>query len=251
MGVSCLLFGIALWSSSRRRELAALSVLPLIVVWFPLLPGWLRSLRNSAGEPLLAPLARFQNVGALVPCLALVPALLLFAISFRLSLTASRAYLLFVPYLIMLVAAGTFRLSQRPPVAVALAVFLAAVFGTSVWKSKLTPNSSRDYQGLAQELNAKLRSGDLIFVAPRSWWQTPLYYYIDQKRVVAENYEQALQRTPGTRVWVIEAPGTSHSTALSSALAPLVPIDSVQAHMISAVAFERAPYSKAATIHPD
>jgi hypothetical protein len=90
---------------------------------------------------------------------------------------------------------------------VAIATPLLAMFSASAVILHRTPISPRDYQGLARALTEKLRPDDLIFVRRRNWAVTPLFYYLDHRRLVAAEYREAVLKAPRSRVWTILLPG--------------------------------------------
>src|SRR5204862_7118970 len=89
------------------------------------------------------------------------------------------ALLVFVPYLLIVMAAGTRDLARKKLFAAPLAVVLILLFAASTWFFSTMPFSVRDYAGFATAINERLEPGDLIFVKPRAWDVTPLFYYVD------------------------------------------------------------------------
>ena len=134
--------------------------------------------------------------------LALVPTFSIFIVSMLKPMVASRALLIFVPYFLLVVAAGLGSL-RRIALAVPAGLAMAAFFAVSIVHFRSMPSSLRDYQGLAQAIEARLQPEDLIFVTARDWQMTPIFYYLDKSRLVARNYAEAVEGRGNRRVWVV------------------------------------------------
>ena len=175
LGSCATMLGIALVSYQRNGWLAVLSVLPLVMLLAPWATGALRPTIARFSPRLERVLARGGTITALIALLAIVPTLTLFLASFTLTLTAPRAFMHFVPYLVLLVASGAWLIGgRRPLVAAALVVVLGPMFAGSAVVLRRTPTSTRDYQGLARALTASLQPGDRVFVHERYWAVTPI-----------------------------------------------------------------------------
>ena len=238
LGASALMLGIAAVSDVRQEELAALSVLPLLLLVLPLIVGSLRSVLSRFG-PLEAMLRKGRNLTALIPLQAFLPTLLLFAVSYQVALTAPRAYVIFVPYLLVVIAAGVLSLTRwrRHAVIVALAI----IFPASALLLRAIPLSPRDYQGLARAMDAKMQADDLVFAPPRDWAYTPIFYYLDPKRIVAANYADAVRRAPRSRVWVLSMLRQGPTIEMANALSGYRIADKVEALQAGAVLLVPAP----------
>jgi len=201
---SCLLMvGLVMWLHDGRPRLLALGVLPLLALAvgpvFRSLGGWLDSLLAWLERiwPGFAPLA------SPMPVLAVAPPLALFALSNWIPLLAPRAALIFVPYLLVLVAAGAPRFGRRRAAGAAAAIGLVALFSASVWHFRVMPTSVRDYEALAEGMSARMLPGDLVFTEHRDWATTPIFYYLKGARVVTRDFGDALAAAPEARVWVV------------------------------------------------
>lgn len=98
-GMFMVMLGIAAIanSHSRNEALVALSVLPLLALFLPFAAGAVTPLLSRIAPLVQGRLQRLRILATLVPLLAFVPTLLIFAISYKLSLTAPRAFVVFVP----------------------------------------------------------------------------------------------------------------------------------------------------------
>jgi hypothetical protein len=201
-GMVLFMLGFAAMAEQRRPTLVVLSALPIVAILFPLIsaamPPSLRRLPDGAER-----LQRGRALKTLVVLLAFVPTLVIFAVSFKLTLTAPRAFAIFVPYLLVVIAAGVAGVSRRRAAAGVVAVSLAAMFGASTVMLRNTPISLRDYQGLAEVLNPSLGPGDVIFCRGPFWSHTPMFYYVEHARLAADDYRRALERASRPRVWVL------------------------------------------------
>ncbi|MEQ1896966.1 MAG: hypothetical protein ABL971_06195 [Vicinamibacterales bacterium] len=218
-GMLMVMLGIAGISETRYEALVALSVLPLLALSIPFAAGSVIPILSR-----IAPLAdgrvqRLRMRATLIQLLACVPTLIIFAASYKLSLTAPRAFVVFVPYLLIVIAAGAVAISGRRLVAAGIAIVLVTLFSVSAVVLRNTPVSPRDYQGLSRAINARLQPGDLIFTRRSHWAYTPVFYYLDHDRLVAEDFIDALRTAPRSRVWVLsflrEPPTDEMAEALS------------------------------------
>ncbi|MEO8305442.1 MAG: glycosyltransferase family 39 protein [Betaproteobacteria bacterium] len=236
IGVCVLMVGIAGVANVRNEELAALAVLPLLVFAVVWIVARTRSgpARFESLHPLLT---RARNLTALIPLQAFVPAILLFAISFEIRLTAPRAFAIFVPYLLIVVAAGVVSMPRRNLAIAALAV----IFPASAILLHDVPVAARDYQGLARAINSRIQAGDLIFTQPRDWAYTPMYFYLDHARLVSADYAGALQKAPRSRVWVLSLLNQPPTVEMAAALSGYRPSTKVKAFKAEAVLFVPTP----------
>ena len=202
VGMWLVMLGLAIVSYVRHTGLAVLSVAPLAAFLIPLGAGRIRPWLTRV-SPVARGLLREQPaLTSLVPLLAIVPALVMFVVSYQLTLTASRAFLIFVPYLLIVIAAGAVRLSNRRAQASVVAALLAGLFSASTVILHRMPISPRDYQGLARGIQARSQPGDLVFAPGSHWGYTPLFYYLDHRRLVTQDFRAVLKRVPGARVWL-------------------------------------------------
>lgn len=239
LGSATTMLGIALVAPQRNEVLALLSTLPLAMLLIPEASRGLRPTLARVSPQLERVLARGGTTAGLVALLALGPTLALFAVSNWLTLTAARAFLQFVPYLVLLVAAGTWPLARRPIAAAALAATLGVLFAGSVVVLRQTPTSTRDYQGLADTLGASIRPGDRVFAPPRHWAYTAMFFYLDHRQLVATDYASALHIWPRPRVWVLATPpDTPLSEEVADALSDYQIVDRIEARGLAAVLYQ-------------
>ena len=243
LGSFATMLGIALVSYLRNGWLAVLSLLPLVMLLAPWATGALRPTIARFSPRLERVLARGGTTTALIALLAIVPTLTLFLASYTLTLMAPRAYMLFVPYLVLLAASGAWLAGgRRPLVAAALVVVLGPMFVGSAVVLRRTPTSTRDYQGLARALTSSLEPGDRIFVHERYWAVTPIFFYLDHRQLIATAYNEALHMWPRPRVWVIAIPpGNPPSADVTRALSEYRIADRIEAEGIGAVLYRHAP----------
>jgi hypothetical protein len=194
--------GLALLSFRHIRYLMPISVFPVIAL--ALLPAaagigphlrWIDALRER-----LAIVAAFTSPVAI---LALVPLLMVFVASFFRPMVDAQAMLVFVPYLLIVLAAGARHLSKNKVVVAALAIAIVSLFSASAWHFHAMPSSPRDYAAISKEIKEQLGENDVIFVRSRKWFETPLFYYLDPSRLVATDYAASIAKRSHVRVWVV------------------------------------------------
>lgn len=185
-----------------RKALWATLPLP----WAALAVPVLATLAGRGIAALPDPVRRMLREGTLTelaPLLAFAPVLALFAASFVMPVTAPRAFLMFVPYLLLVAAAGLDRLLRWPVLAGLAGLALAALFGFSIVAAGRVP-PSRDYQGLAAKLNAQLRPGDRILLPRADWRYTPVTVYLPHDALLAADAPAELARAAPPRVWLVQ-----------------------------------------------
>jgi hypothetical protein len=114
-----------------------------------------------------------------------------------------QALLVFVPYLLIVLASGTRSVASRVVVAAPLAIVLFLFFAASTWYFHEMPSSPRDYAAIAGLINARLKEDDVIFVQPKKWYVTPIFYYLDPSRLIAKDYSAYTAQRQRVRVWVV------------------------------------------------
>jgi len=144
---------------------------------------------------------------------------------------------MFVPYVLIVLAAGTREVARRTVLQAPLAIVLIAFFAASIWHFQRMPQSPRDYVGLAKLINARLQPNDLIFVKPRIWYVTPFFYYVDQSRLVADDYA-ARSAKRDVRIWVILFGNEQLAPVMSEALTDFKLSDQVDAFQGRALLYE-------------
>ncbi len=161
--------------------------------------------------------------------------------------TAERAFLIFVPYVLILIAAGVSVLFDVKALRIPLAAALAVLFAASVVYLYGTPISPRDYRGIAAQIKAHQRPGDMIFLRPKSWIDTPVTYYLDHRKLVATDYAGAVAHNPQARVWVILWAQPEPYPEMRPALAGFTQVATLHAEQASALLF--APRQPASGAH--
>lgn len=199
-----------LWLSTiahrRGTHLAAISVLPIFALATPMLAATIRAGLRHLLPGVDRAVRAVPATVLLMWLLAVLAPLTLFVISFKLSILAPRAFLVFVPFLLILIAAGavnTFRQNSRWAYAPAL---LLTVFAASVPYTSQLPGSPRDYKAIAAAIADDIRPDDLVFVRNRHWADTPLFYYLNDVQFVVSDHAEALTKNPDARVWLITWP---------------------------------------------
>lgn len=232
---------VAAWDGRRNVLIAACAALALLL---PLASPFL-SRRWIWLRPVWAVLERLRlqprGLASLDTALALVPASLVVMASLAVPLLASRGFLVFVPFLLLLTARGCLRIAAvRPRSASLLVVGLLVIAATGVYRYKHRMHTPRDYRALASMLSERLRPSDLVFVQ-RDWVTTPLYYHLDATRthLVAAGYGAAIVQFPGSRVWVVSFKGVPASAAVDASLKDLAAAEWIVALRAKAVLYER------------
>ena len=209
VGLACVLY--------KRQILISLVVIPLGALTIPLAAAvagpTIHRIRSSVFEKL----PWVESLCSPIALLALLPVLGMFLASFLVSVMAPRAFLIFTPYLIILIAAGVTTFGRRTAIIVMTAV-LVVLFASSVLYFKKKPHSPYDYRGLGAVIVKNMEPGDLIFVRPRSWLYTPLFYYLPYDQIIGRHYTDALSVSPNARVWVPIMGGLKPSRRIIEAL---------------------------------
>ena len=202
-GVAIFMLGLAFNSHNRNLPLVVASSLPLMALAAPSLVASLRPLLRVALPGIERLTGRLEGHLGLVALLAIAPTMMLYIVSFRIELIAGRAFNIFVPYVLILIAAGAVSIARRRVVAAGLTIALFVLFAASALALRQFPASPRDYRGLASAMEAQFQPADLVFVRPREWSQTPMYFYLKPQRLVATDYGAVRLRSPKSRVWVM------------------------------------------------
>jgi len=209
-GTAILSGAVIVWLASiahRRNEfLLATAVLPLLCLWVPALVSGFRQLADQIAPWLGRLIERFDPVTLLFLLIALVPATVFFAFSFAVSVAAARAFLVFVPFLLLLTAAGLVTCAERLPRSLTLggAAAVALLWAGSIDRSWQMPYSPRAYDAIAAHVAAHGAPGDPVFIRARHWADTPIMYHLKNVRYVAENYEEMLREPAVDRVWAVD-----------------------------------------------
>jgi hypothetical protein len=237
-GAAIFMSGLALLSPEFITMLGPISVFPLaaaaIVEIGTFMAPKLSGLTIAVEDRGIAP-----RITSLVVISAFTPAAAVFLASLFKPMMARRALLVFVPYVLIVVAAGARSLLARKILAAPLAAMLVTLFVASAWHYRLMPSSPRDYAGIAAAIDRSSKAEDVIFAPSRSWVFTPLFCYIGTSRFVANDYSAFVANHPNVRVWVIAFEDGRLDWILGS-LKGLVVTQEVQALGARAFLFERA-----------
>lgn len=207
VSVAVALFMLWLASTALRRTeaLMAMSILPFMAVGAPLLGVLVRTLVARVG-PLDRALGRVPAAVLLLWCIGVLAPLLLWVASFLVSVLAERAFLVFVPALLVLVAGGVFALPRTGLLRAGAVAVLAAIVASSLVYNNQRRQSPNDYKGLAEAMRPLWKAEDLIFVGHRAWADTPFLHYLPEGRYVTQDYAEALTANPEARVWLVTWP---------------------------------------------
>jgi 4-amino-4-deoxy-L-arabinose transferase-like glycosyltransferase len=178
---------------------------------------------------------------SLVVTMAVLPAALVAAATLATPLFAARQMLLFVPYLLVVMARGIRGLVAVRPrmagvtVALVLLVGLGAAHAASLRWYAQRLQSPHDYRELAQKWKPQLLPGDVVLVQDH-WSTTPLFYYLDRHahRFVWKDWPEAVARDPGVRVWRLAFDGYAVPEEIRAALAGRHETDRVTAFGVTA-----------------
>ncbi len=114
-------------------------------------------------------------------------------VSFKLSLTAPRAFLVFVPCLLVLVAAGGRTAVEPSPRSAGLALAsLLGVFVASdviVGRAPASPRDSSRHRRRHDGARPARRPG--VFAPKRHWAYTPLFVYLPHRRIITQDFAQS------------------------------------------------------------
>lgn len=236
-GVAILMLGIAADAPRRNLAIALAALLPLIALATPALAALARRTAAALPPALRTLMDWTATPWGLIVVLAVAPVAALFVISFKVELLAPRAFTIFVPYLLILAAAGAVRIARTPLVAITLAVGLIGLFGASAVILRQAPHSQRDYRGLAAAMEAKFLPGDIVLARPAEWSQTPMYYYLDPSRLQGAPYAEALARRPRARIWVMLILRQAPTPEMTAALAAYRPGGEIKALNMRAILY--------------
>jgi len=200
-----IIFILALIAHRRQWAIALTGFVPIAAVLMPstLNHRWpfIQSIGAKLGKRLLS--APGWHSPSFI--LAFIPLIIVVIGSFIFPLLASRLFLLFTPYVLIVMAVGIRQLSQSMLIGIPLAIFLLAIHVASIDYYWQYPTSSVDYQDLTQHIAARSSQGDLIFVPKQSWNTSPIFYYLNKRsyQFIADNFEDSVTQHPNARVWLI------------------------------------------------
>jgi 4-amino-4-deoxy-L-arabinose transferase-like glycosyltransferase len=215
LGAALVTAGLVVVALRHQAIIAPIILVPFLALAIPPAGGWLRdrvALPVRTGADAAAPEWSGKSI---VVLLALVPPLIIVALSFWTSMLTSRAFLVFVPFLLIVVSAGAWQLvglgagapatPGRRAAAVVVAGVLLAIHVASVVHWRRHPNEQFDYAALARQMAPRIQPGDLVFVHADLWVVTPLLYYLDDgpHSYVMHDFAAAVAERPDARVWLL------------------------------------------------
>ncbi|WP_209509794.1 MULTISPECIES: glycosyltransferase family 39 protein [unclassified Ruegeria] len=205
VGSACFMLWLASIAHRRTEALMAMSVLPFFALLIPAIgTTWRALVPRLPSKTLRYP----QERTWLLWLLAVVSPLILFVTSYEVYVLANRAFLLFIPYLLILCAAGAVWMFRNTTLKLASVGMCVIVFAFSIPYAAQKPGAPNDYQGIAQAMLPEMRPDDLVFMRQtRDWTDTPLFYYINDANFIVSEHESALRAHPAARVWLVTWPG--------------------------------------------
>lgn len=177
----------------------------------------------------------------LLVALSILPLGLVVFISLFNSLLASRLFLIFVPYLLILIAAGVINLARRSVVFIPAAILIVFLHAASVNYYRHYPTEMLDYSNLAGKMTAAAEVGDTVFVHRRSWITTPVFYHLDSRKFdfAAHDFDLSAADKNVRRIWLVDFEGQAPGPEMLEALSGFEPILTVDARRSKAVLYRR------------
>jgi hypothetical protein len=174
MGSALIVLMLASLAVRRQQEMALTGLVPIAALAMPSVLNRVWPLVRWGPARLGERLPVSPGSLSLFFMLAFVPSLFVFSVSFAQPLLASRLFLLFTPYLLVVIAVGAVRLARPRLVGIALAIVLLIVHLASVVYFREHPSEAIDYQDLAWKIRDRSDPSDLIFVHHKNWAATPM-----------------------------------------------------------------------------
>jgi len=208
--------------STRLVIVASILPLGLLLIDFLLCTYWERfkELWTTVAKKSFRP----ASLRSLNFFLAVLPVSIVAATSFFKPIFVPRGTLVFVPFLVIVLASGLANLTRRDRRWVAVALIVAVMHGFSVLHFKSMP-SITDYKALAKHWTPQIEDSDLIFVHGRGhqadWLVAPIFYYLNARRYhfVGRDFANEMKSHPASRVWVLSFPGVPTENEVVNALA--------------------------------
>lgn len=249
IGSALVVLGLLLVVLRHQLAVAVVMLLPFLALGLPQAGRRVHALLASAdGAPMFLSRITASRPGpALIGLLALLPPLAIVMLSFWTSMLIPRAFLMFVPYLLIVISAGVISITRWRFAALPVVAALFVIHAVSVQHHKSYPNDAIEYGELGQRMAERLRPGDLVFVVPESWVFTAIYYYLNDSpaRYVAQDYADAVEQNPGARVWLLFfesarwGPYGSTTDEMTAALTGYRPVERLEARRGAAQLFVR------------
>jgi 4-amino-4-deoxy-L-arabinose transferase-like glycosyltransferase len=145
-----------------------------------------------------------DDARGLVAVLAVAPLLLMVAVSRFHGALVDRGTVVFLPYLLLLVAVGARACGRRPWLPAVVSVALLAVSVASLAHYRRAQATPRDYAGLARELAHHLAPEDLVLL-DSSYRDPPLLYYFGDAHhqfALRRRWRQLAAPSP-SRLWIV------------------------------------------------
>lgn len=201
-GVVLIVF-LASISERHRGALTVFAVVPLLCAGLPVLASMTRSTLMRAAGPVIRLLDRIAPLSLLLLMLAMVPPLVFYAASAKMSVLAPRAFLAFTPFLIILVAAGLMQLGRLPILRIAGLTGVGLLFAASCVFAHDRPHSPRDYKQIAAIITREARPDDVVMIRSQNWADTPIFYYLAHAHYVTEQGVSAIGPGYPPRLWMM------------------------------------------------
>lgn len=203
--VAAALFMLWLASIARHRALylAALAILPIVALALPTIGRRSRMVYSSILRNSDTAKRATDSPTFLLFLLAVVAPLLLFVLSFKNSVANDRAFLVFVPPFVVVIAAGAMTVWSRRIIRDTIIGVLVLLFALSIPYNDKRPRSPNDYKALAAQVASQMQPGDLVFMRARNWVDAPFFYYLPTATYVTDDYAGALVSHPDARIWEV------------------------------------------------
>ncbi|NNE44254.1 MAG: hypothetical protein HKN12_08585, partial [Gemmatimonadetes bacterium] len=220
---------------------AALPVATFVVAWLFRTPDAPLSRLWSA---VAGPLGAGRRPLSLITTMAVVPPALVAGITLFFPLFVARHMLVFVPYLVLVMAGGAVWLASRglPGKLGAGVIGVVVAFATfqSVGWYGARLHSPEDYAGLADVWLPHLEEGDTL-LAWDHWSTSPMLYYVNHRKydLVWTNHAAVLE-SPAERVWYLDLETFPVPESIAAALAGWTEVERYEARGIAAVRYSRA-----------
>ncbi|MGQ0720133.1 MAG: glycosyltransferase family 39 protein [Candidatus Eiseniibacteriota bacterium] len=229
------------YAPAKAGTLSATAVFPALLVLVAALARRPDSVLVRIWTRLLDTLHRGSASLSLAATLAVVPTVVVAAATAFTPLFAERQMILFVPFLLIVLARGVAWLANRRNRAAAVVVALVLTLGLGAahaaslrWYAGRV-QSPHDYRGLAERWKPALQDGDLVFVIDH-WCTTPIFYYVElgRYRFVPRNWEAVAAKEPRARVWRLAFDGFPVPEEMQRALLGHRRIESLKAEGVTA-----------------
>ncbi len=142
-----------------------------------------------------------------VNLLAIVPVVVIICLSLAKPIFTSRGALLYIPFVIIVLARGLASLKRQPVLLICLLGLVVFAHGYSAWNALHTPHSVREYRQLTEKWTPHIQDTDLILIQHRNWALSPIFYYmgVNDYHFVSQDFENEIKNHPESRVWIVSA----------------------------------------------